>query len=118
VAGISGYASLTWVNRRPGLKKAVPASEVYFQLGGLDSNGEGVHLDWVSRYLAPGDVLQLKILEADVPDEPREKSAVELRAETNRQHLKEFTKRRKEADVAIARLERLMSKERRPPKRK
>lgn len=124
-AGIPGHsvlaANVTWVHRMPNPNRTTPDKELTLHVGGLDSDGAPkgrVHLDWVNRALSSGDVVELRVLESNSPDAPATRRVWPQDEGSKRQRLSEYRERRKDLDVAIARLERGITKERKPRKRK
>ncbi|HEX6126878.1 MAG TPA: hypothetical protein VFZ23_16005, partial [Pyrinomonadaceae bacterium] len=77
VAGVDGLGVLTAilssVHRAPNAEAdedaSRPIQELTFEVGGLRS-AEGVHVSWLERPLAVGDVLIINIKDLAVVDEP------------------------------------------------
>lgn len=121
-AGIPGHAVLstviTWVRSRHHKEPYRSNGHLDFRVGGLDANSrkreDGKHLEWVQRDLAVGDVVEVRILEAESADPPlasEKASEAGSARRSDRYYLKEHLKRRKEFDAVIVRLKRLVRKE-------
>jgi hypothetical protein len=65
-------SSLAWRGPQP-YQKGGPSVAEYLRLdvGGLAQSGD--HLRWLDRKLKRGDVVSIKVVEADSPDKPRER---------------------------------------------
>lgn len=120
--GIPGFAVLStvvsWVRSRHRPEPYRSSGVLDFHLGGLDANprrhADHRHLEWVRRDVALGDVVQVRVLEAESADPPLTRqsfSEVKSARRSNRYYLKEHLKRRKEIDAVIVRLRRHVRKE-------
>jgi hypothetical protein len=102
VAGVDGLgvlsAILTSVHRAPstdaGEDASHPIQELTFEVGGLLS-AENVHVSWLERTLAVGDVLTINIKELAVVDEPTASAPAEspeVVREAKRRYFEELKK--------------------------
>ncbi|HEY3451294.1 MAG TPA: hypothetical protein VGK67_33355 [Myxococcales bacterium] len=120
-AGIPGFAvltsCLTWVNRKPKPGSRAVDHDLSISMTGLDSNGpsweSGTHVGWIGKKLKAGDVVQLRILDADKVDPPKSseprmsKAKLDaMKRKSHRYYLALYKKQRSELDEQIAFIER------------
>ncbi len=85
---------LSWRGTQP-YEKGGPSIAEYLRLdvGGLADSGE--HLRWLDRKIRRGDVVSIKVVEADFPDKPRKRKrpnpASDLRPQ--KQYVRRMAKR-------------------------